>query len=74
MSAVRLSFGQENFHIFNRDCEKHFLYVRLATVKVARHYKFRNIFPNEQHSGGALFGRVQKKATFRVAFLLFLFV
>ena len=30
MSAVRLSLGQENFHIFNKDSEKHFLYVCLT--------------------------------------------
>ena len=24
MSAVRSSFGLENFHILNKDCEKHF--------------------------------------------------
>ena len=33
MSAIRLSLGLENFHIFNKECEKHFLYVCCTASK-----------------------------------------
>ncbi len=35
MSAVRSPFGQENFHIFNKDCEKHFR--NMSAVQKAPH-------------------------------------
>lgn len=47
MSAVRISFAFENFHIFYSGHENTFQYV-LSVVQ--RHYKYRKKFSDEQHS------------------------
>ena len=52
MSAVRLSFHSENFHIFIVGLRKTLSICLSATVKDARHHKIKNIFPNEQHFVG----------------------
>ena len=53
MSAVRLSFHSENFHIFKQGCAKT-LSICLSMVQLPRQHKIKNNFRNEQHPKGTL--------------------